>query len=62
MICRWCAIAADGGFPGRTHQHFYFSDTELGEFSCKGGTHCDCQHKEPGTAINKDLIDANQPD
>lgn len=48
MICKWCAWCADTNRVGKIH-------TEgNGHFlkACKGGTHCDCQHREPGTAFD----------
>jgi hypothetical protein len=52
MICEWCAVQADYAFPGSTHMQTGEVAEEM-EYTCKGGTHCDCQHKDPGTAINK---------
>ena len=54
MICKSCAEYADKGFRGWNHEN-PMAPAPAGDVEkvCKGGTHCDCQHKEPGTAINK---------
>jgi len=67
MICKSCAEMADNQFSGSTH---FLEKPPTDDFvgsliwvvreeaggACKGGTHCDCQHKEPGTAINKEVL------
>lgn len=35
MICKACAQAVADGKQGEAHR----------EYGCKGGTHCDCQHR-----------------
>lgn len=49
MICKWCAKCADISTDGWVHTYFNKRDPEK---FCKGGTHCDCQHKEPHTAFD----------
>jgi hypothetical protein len=58
VICDWCAGAADSGFPGYTHMQDVREPRPENCF-CKGGTHCDCQHKEPGTAINQEVASSD---
>lgn len=65
MICKPCALMADAKATGFTHvttekpkpgpnwldSLYWLAREEVGG-ACKGETHCDCQHREPGTAFD----------
>lgn len=59
MICKWCAKCADADSLSWEHRQFG-EVAELQGFTCKGGTHCDCQHKEPGTALDRTEFRRNE--
>lgn len=53
MICDWCKKCAEYGVDGWTHTHV---DKREPEKTCPQGTWCDCQHREPGTAVNYEQL------